>query len=60
METSTASNKQVFSDPSFAKENIMLLATEAEARSQLVSDVKYDTTFLLNAKKPYYRGLYKL
>lgn len=49
-----------FEDPSFTKENVMLLADEADARSATLSDVKYNLIFLLNASKPFYRGLYKV
>ena len=56
----SANHKLCFTDPSFAKENILLYAHEATSRAQTVSDVKYDLTILLSALKPCYRGLWKV
>ena len=48
-----------FKDPSFAKQNIPLLSSEASSRGKLLRNVKYHLTMAMPKDRDYFLGEFK-
>jgi aminopeptidase N len=50
----------VLKDPSFEKQNLMLLFEESVLRNKLLSKVHYNLTMAMPANRPYFRGHFEV